>query len=233
MKSWPIAAALCLASSPIFAASYRLVLQPVNGKLLIGHAGVQAVDERTSTALVRIVSPGNRIDERGTVRVLVMNLGAKPFQFGPDQVRLELSDGTVLQPTSVDAMEKGRQLVEWESGRAWTNDLRIRNNLSGTEQQTNSGVRPLTPVPGATAPSSEATRYNERTDENLQPGAQTLNAIYQILIEQPVEPSKAWGGYYVFDVPSRIFARKTDQPLTILVTTGGEVHRFNATLKWK
>jgi hypothetical protein len=130
-------------------------------------------------------------------------------------------------------MEKGRQLVEWESGRAWTNDLRIRNNLSGTEQQTNSGVRPLTPVPGATAPSSEATRYNERTDENLQPGAQTLNAIYQILIEQPVEPSKAWGGYYVFDVPSRIFARKTDQPLTILVTTGGEVHRFNATLKWK
>jgi hypothetical protein len=30
-----------------------------------------------------------------------------------------------------------------------------------------------------------------------------------------------------------VFGRRADQPLTILVTTGAEQHRFDATLKWK
>ena len=65
-------AALAL-GSPAFAGSYRVVLQPVNGKMLVGHAGVQAVDETTAGALVRLITPGNQVKERGTVRVLVRN----------------------------------------------------------------------------------------------------------------------------------------------------------------
>ena len=46
-------------------------------------------------------------------------------------------------------------------------------------------------------------------------------------------PRAAWGGYYVFDMPKELFRRKSDMPLTVLIRTGSEVHRFAATLKWK
>ena len=46
------------------------------------------------------------------------------------------------------------------------------------------------------------------------PGGRTLDAIYQILIPLTVDPAKAWGGYYVFDLPKAAFARRADQPLS-------------------
>ena len=73
-----------------------------------------------------------------------------------------------------------------------------------------------------------------RSDDSQIFGAQILDAINQVLdLPYDVAPQKAWGGYYVFDMPKSAFERKADQPLTILVTTGGEQHRFNAMLKWK
>lgn len=236
MKSWSFVAGLCLIASPAFAGSYRLVLDPGSGNYLRGHAGVEAVDQRSAIALVRVISPGNEIAGRGTARVLVMNLGGAPFKFGPDQVKLRLGDGSVLPPTSVDQMEKGRTLVERESRYAGAVDLRNRENLGATEQQASGGLsaQAMTPQGSPSAASAPGNSgFDHRTDQSVLPGASTLNAIYQILIEQPVAPHKAWGGYYVFDVSKTVFARKSDQQLTILVTTGGEVHRFNATLKWK
>jgi hypothetical protein len=235
MKWWLAGIAASVLSAPVVAGSYHVVLQPENGKMLVGHAGVQAVDDRTATALVRVISPGNAVDRRGTVRVLVMNLGPKTFEFGPDQVRLTLADGTVLQPSSVDEFEKGRMLVERESRYAAATDLRIRNNLPGLDQQSNGGPTAQSRAPiSSSGPSVSGTSGNDRrTDEALLPGAETLNAIYQLLIPQPVAPNKAWGGYYVFDMPKAVFARRTDQPLSISVTTGAEQHRFNAVLKWK
>lgn len=232
-----LAACLAISSTPVLAGSYRVVLQPGAGKMLVGHAGVQAVDERTSTALVRLISPGNEVDERGTIRVLVMNLGAVPFDFGPDQVKLTLSDGTVLKASSVEQYEKKRELVERESGRAATVDMQVRNSVASLEQQTNSSGPAIASGPSGSASAgsslSDTAGQNRRTDENLQAGAPTLNAIYQILVTQPVAPNKAWGGYYVFDVPKAVFARRADQPLAITVRTGPEEHRFQAVLHWK
>ena len=238
MKQWvPAAFALGLLATPARAHSYRVVL---NSPRLIGHAGVQAVDDRTSTALVRVISPGAEVRQRGTVRVLVMNLGGKAFPFGADQVTLQLADGTVLKPTPLEQFIKGKDLVERESHRAATVDLQNRNNLAELANQTSSGMtaQSTAPVPGGStvsgASSSSTLGQDSKTDEWLIPGAQTLDAINQVL-DTPLDvaPQKAWGGYYVFDMPKAVFARRTDQPLTILVTTGGEVHRFDATLKWK
>jgi hypothetical protein len=90
--------------------------------------------------------------------------------------------------------------------------------------------------PGAASPGSEVSGtggHDHRTDESLLPGAELLDDIYQVLIPLSVGPRKAWGGYYVFDMPKEVFRRKADIPLTILIRTGPEVHRFAATLKWK
>lgn len=225
-----------LAWSPAFAGAYRIVLDaPPTSKLLHGYGGLAAADERSATALVRVIAPGNDIHERGTVRVLVMNLGTVPFEFGPDDVKLSLTDGTVLKPVPVGQMEDGRILVEREMQHAATTDMQNRNNLAGLQQQSNSGgtVQSSSPMARAAGPAGGTESQDRRSDDMLLPGAKLLDSIYQILVPLKVEPNKAWGGYYVFEMPKAAFRKKADQPLTIVVRTGAEEHRFDATLKWK
>jgi len=234
MKRLVIAAAALGLSAPAAAGHYTILLdRPASGRLLFGHAGLQAADERTRDTLVRVVAPGNDVDQRGTVRVLVMNLSGEAFTFGPDQVTLRLGDGTVFKPTPVDQMEDGRVLVERESRRAATIDLSNRNSLSLI-----GGSGPGASAPGVqeaipAGPSNASAGQDFRSDSDLLPGASTLNAIYQLLIPLKVGPQQAWGGYYVFDVPKGVQKRKADQPLTITVRTGPEEHRFSGVLRWK
>jgi hypothetical protein len=229
-----VAVSLLIASSPSLAASYKVVLAPPSGgKVLEGHGGLHAVDDRSPTSLVRLISPGSNLTRRGTIRVLVMNLGAQTFLFGPEQVSLELADGTKLFPVPPSQFIRGADLIEREMGRARSVDARNRENLSGLAQQ-GAGSGPV--VPGVrSVPSAAATTegFDRRGDEMALPGAKTLDSIYQVLESQPVEPNKAWGGYYVFNLPKEVRALKTTQPLTIVVRTGTEVRRFNATLRYE
>lgn len=225
-----------LLAGPVRAGAYRIELvAPPGGRLLYGHGGLEAADERTDAALVRVISPGNDIHERGTVRVLVMNLSASPFEFGPDEVILRLADGTVLKPVPVDQMEDGRELVEREMRHYAANDLQNRNNLPGLEEQSNSGaaqsMAPVAVAPGTGV--SGTSSQDHEADKSVVPGFGLLDSIYQLLVPLSVDPRKAWGGYYVFEMPKAVFKRKADQPLWIIVRTGLEEHRFAATLKWK
>ncbi len=234
MKWWIGFAALFLAA-PGFARSYHLVLDPpAGGKLLKGYGGLQAADQRTATALVRVITPGNDVDRRGTVRVLVMNLGARPFAFGPQHVTLRLGDGTVLTPTPVREFARGAMLIERESRRAAITDRANRNSFSDFARAGNGGMTAA--APGVTAPGTGLTQVqgqDHRADWLMLPGGRTLDAIYQLLTLQTVEPQQAWGGYYVFDVPKPVQARRADQQLSIIVRTGGEEHRFRAMLHWR
>ena len=235
MKRMLIAMAALACASPALAGSYRIVLdRPVNGRLLRGHAGLQAADERTAASLVRIIAPGNPVEQRGTVRVLVMNLGTRTFTFGPDQVTLKLGDGTVLKPVPIEQYEKRRVVAEEVSNRARTIDMRNRADLSALAGQTGSGAAS---IPGggmvSAGASGSAAGQDSASDDSQLPHAEVLNAMYQLLIPLDVEPQHAWGGYFVFDVPKDVQKRRTDQPLTITVRTGSDEHRFSGTLRWK
>lgn len=229
------AVAIAAAASPATAGSYRIVLdRPSDGRLLTGHAGLQAADERTAATLVRVIAPGNPVDKRGTVRVMVMNLGSRTFTFGPDQVTLRLGDGTVLKPVPIEQYEKRRVAAEEVSNYARTIDLRNRANLSALAGQTSAAPVVIAGDQGISAPDVAPTAGQDRmSDDSRLPHAEVLNAIYQLLIPLDVEPQHAWGGYYVFDVPKDVQKRRADQPLSILVRTGNEEHRFSGTLRWK
>ena len=235
MKAF-VATMSVLFATPVSAASYTVVLSPPAGTEVVrGHGGLHAVDDRTDTTLVRVISPGSSIKERGTIRVLVMNKGAQTFQFGPDQVRLELADGTRLRPVPIGMFINKAELVERELGRARAVDQRNRANLSELARQ--GAGSPATAATGVVvAPQSgpiETGGFDLKGDDMLLPGAKTLDAIYQVLEEQPVAPNQGWGGYYVFNVPKAMLARKADQPLTITITTGREVRRFSAILQYR
>lgn len=235
MKGLVIAAAALGLAAPAFGASYKIVLdRPANGRLLFGHAGLQAADERTPATLVRVIAPGNAVEQRGTVRVLVMNLGSRTFTFGPDQVMLRLGDGTVLKPVPVDQYEQRKVVAEQTANRARTLDMRNRADLSALAGETGSGAASLRGGGMVAAGASGATAGQDNASDDSQlPHAEVLNAIYQLLIPLDVEPQHAWGGYYVFDVPKGVQNRKADQPLTITVRTGPEEHRFSGMLRWK
>jgi len=126
--------------------------------------------------------------------------------------------------------------VERETQHAITQNMENANNISGLADQASRGVTAQSISPSPVTPGSTGSgtgEYVGRVDNSLLPGAQLLESIYQILIPLTVEPQKAWGGYYLFDMPKTVFRRRADQPLTIEVRTGGEKHRFAATLKWK
>ena len=223
-------------ATPISAAAYKVVLSPPAGTQVVrGHGGLHAVDDRTDTTLVRIISPGSNIKERGTIRVLVMNKGTRTFPFGPDQVRLELADGTRLKPVPIGMFINKAELVEREVGRARTVDHRNRANLSELARQGAGSSNPG-PTGVAAAPTSGpiATEgLDLKPDDLMLSGAKTLDAIYQVLETQPVAPNQGWGGYYVFNMPKAVRDRKSDLPMKIVVTTGAEVRRFNATLQYR
>ena len=235
MKHLLICAAALGLASPALAGSYRVVLsQPEDGKLPKGHAGVQAADERDSNVLIRLISPGNEVKERGTVRVLVLNYGPQTFDFGPDQVKLRLADGTVLQPTPFEKFDKGRNVIQRVQREAKAVNLQNSEVLASLARDSaaGGGTPSSGPMPTMGSSTNSGELASEAADQDL-PGAYLLDALDQLLVPLSVGPKQAWGGYYVFDVPKTVFDRKADQPLTVIVATGSETHEFPATLHWK
>jgi len=151
-------------------------------------------------------------------------------------VKLELADGTELKPTPLDKFEKGAALVQREMRRAAAVDMQVKNSLATLIQQSGGGGSLDSRPSGATlssAPPVSTTEHDRKAEELDLPGAKTMDALYQLLLPETVGPNQASGGYYVFDVPKAVFNHKADQPLTVIVHTGGEEHRFAATLHWK
>lgn len=214
-------------------AEYRLRLQ--GEKIIRGNGGLHAADSRTEASLVRVVSSGIGISKRGTIRVLVMNLGAKPFAFGPADVRLRLPDGSELPHTPLAEFQRGAKLVSREMQRAANVDRRVKSDLSALAQSASTGVTVAngnsfsTPAEPAGARGTSAGRQ-DRAAEKL-PGSETLNAIADIMRRTQLGPQEAAGGYLVFEMPKELRARRGDEPVTIVVRTGAEEHRFEAILQ--
>ena len=219
-------------AAPVAATSFQLRIAPGQGPMLTGPAGLHALDIRTDDTLIRVIAPGTRIDKRGTIRVLVMNLGKPAYQFGPEEVALELADGTVLQEVPVAVFEQGHDIVEREASRAAAIERGVRSSLSSVAQSANSGMTAAT-INGHQAGTddvrSESLQHGRATDANNLPGGQLLDDLNGVLRPYTIGPKQAWGGYLVFDLPRQIRRGTAGQPVTIVVRTGGDVHRIKAT----
>jgi hypothetical protein len=237
MKSIPLAALVLMASTPAFATSHVVVLSPADGKLIRGHAGLQAVDQETSQVKVRVITSGLSFHNRGTVRVLVLNHGSRPFNFGPEQVQLKLADGTELQPVSLNEFEKSAENAITAMNRQAATDMQVRNSLSTIAGTTDaqSSAQASQPMSGVSTPtaSSNLAGLTGKSDDSYNNGAKTLDDIGEILMPERVDPGKASGGYVVFNLPKSLADADLDVPMTILVTAGGEVHRFDALIRHK
>jgi hypothetical protein len=227
-----VGAALALVAVPATAAGYRLQIVPGQGEMLKGRAGLHALDIRTAGTLLRVIAPGNRIDRRGTVRVLVMNLGKPAYLFGPDEVSVELADGTALPEVPVRTFDKAEKFVGQEVRRSKAVRRHIDGSLTavaeasgvGLTAQELSGVAPM-------ASTVQGDSLQLLDIENREPGMKLLDGLDGVLRPYPIGPKEAWGGYLVFDLPKALRRGDADQPVTIVVKTGDEVHRIKAMLR--
>lgn len=220
------AAALALSGAAV-AGGYVVNLEPGSGGKVRGYAGLHAVDDKNETALVRIVSPGLEIRQRGTIRVLVMNLGEEPFDFGPANVTLRLADGSELAKIPLDDFERGYSLVKREQNRAAAVEMQTRNSLPAVAGPAGSAMTTSSPSDGAGA------AFSSRSDESALPGGRLVDAMYEVLMPETVEPQTAAGGYLVFELPKELKRAKADIPLEVVVRAGGGEHRFTGVLKWR
>lgn len=222
--------ALFLAASA-GATDYKLQFSPGNGKVLKGQGGLQVFDLTTDKTRMRIIAPGSRINSRGAVRVLVINLAQPAYEFGPEQVSLELPDGTQLAEVPVAVFDKAEKLAEKEVGIGRSIDRAVKANLSAYAQAQNGGDMAAS-VSGRTLSRENAGDNALKMDElsDQIPGAKLLGGLNGVLRPLAVGPKEAWGGYLIFDMPKALQKAKDDQPVTIVVRTGREVHRIKAVL---
>ena len=233
-------------ASAALAADYKLVFAPGQGQVLKGRGGLEVFDVLTDKTRMRVISPGARITQRGTVRVLVMNLGQPKYEFGPDQVSVELPDGTALKEVQSSEFEKAELLVSKELRIGTLVDRSAKANLSSYAQQQTSGGSAADVASGLQQqsaagrggagdvkmsreiPSANAIRMDDLSD-NV-PGAKFLIGLNGVLRPLDVGPDEAWGGYLVFEMPKTLQEGKTDQPVVLVVRVGQEVHRIAAVL---
>ncbi|MFL6735207.1 MAG: hypothetical protein ACJ8EY_11015 [Sphingomicrobium sp.] len=225
------AALLLSAAATAEAADYKLEFAQGQGKVLRGRGGLQVYDVTTDKTRMRIVAPGNRITKRGTVRVLVMNLGTQRYEFGPEEVSVELPDGTALAEVPFSAFDQGERLITSEVGINRSVDMAVKSSLTQYAQQQNSGLTAGN-VSGGKLSNESPTANTGKVDDfaDSVPGVKLLDGINGVLRPLAVGPKEAWGGYLIFDMPKALQKAKVDQPVTIVVKTGGEVHRINAVL---
>jgi len=212
-----------LGASPAAAATYRLELQPKDGKIIRAPNGIHAVDSRTATSLVRVIAPGLKVEKkRGTLRVLVMNLGSRPFAFGPEDVTLKLADGTPVRFMALGEFSDGIQLVQNETVRNAAVRARIDANLDGINLYGRMGL----------AGRISAIDPFDLPPDDVNATAQKLQqAVDSLLPTDEVAPQQAMGGYLMFELPKSMHGLKGEQPLDLIVSTGGEEHHFAAVLR--
>lgn len=211
------------------AADYKLEFASGEGKVLKGRGGLQVFDVTTDNTRMRIVAPGNRITDRGTVRVLVMNLGQGAYEFGPDQVSVELPNGQPLEELPVAVFDKGEKFVEREVGIGRSVDRAVKANLS-SYAQTQSGDPTATSTARGSAAEGSANMLKNDSLEDQIFGGKLLEGLNGVLRPLAIGPQEAWGGYLVFNMPKALQRAKVDQPVVIVVRTGQEVHRIKAVL---
>lgn len=238
-KGLNLVVALSLSGTAL-AKGHVLNLEPGNAGIVRGHAGLHAVDEKTDDVHIRIIAPGLEISKRGTIRVLVKNLGKVPFEFGPDNVQLVLAEGVQLTKVPLNEFDRGYTLIKREQGRAAAVQAQNNSTIGTLMGQTQAGVtvgsiNAATSSSGTLSGGSVSTEDLRRRaeDEYAMPGGKTLDALYQVLMPEVVAPQAASGGYLVFDLPKALQNQRSDVHLTVAIRTGSKVHHFKAVLRYR
>ncbi len=202
--------------------------------------GTETIDSVNPPTVVRVVEPDGWSKTRASVVVIAYNGSEEPFNFGPENVKIVLPDGTRV------GMAPFERLVDEERGRKRGRAFALMLGAIGRGMQasdagqyngtvySNSG-RPIATFSGTdNGARAQAQAYaNAETRANAealrQRNAEGTAALGDVLQTTTIDPRKLWGGRVLFALP-KSWRRNGTYPVTFEVTAGGMVHSFRANL---
>lgn len=247
---------LALCSGSAVAAKFTMQLAPTAQQQSRMQGGIAAVDDTSAGSSVRLIQAEGDLKKRGSIAVIVMNHGQKPFNFGAENVSAKLADGTAVQIITYDQLvheEKRRQM--WAAVAAGL--AAAGNSMSAA----NAGYyRGTTTYNGSTYGTIGSTSFNANTygtgtysgynsgqaalaqslanAENqatfarmAENNASNMDALKANIRTTTIDPQQMFGGSVMFELPKQARASKIDVPVIFTVTIDGEEHRFDAVLK--
>lgn len=250
------AMAIALVSSPALASKFNMQLTPGPQQVARMQDGVAAVDDSSAVSSVRLIQDDDEIKKRGSIELLVMNQGDKPFNFGTENVTAKLADGTPVTIITYERLVHEEKVREtWAAIAAGLaaagNSMSAANSgyYSGTVHYSGNtfGSFGGTPYNSSTFGSATVSGYNYGAAQAAQSAANAQNAaMFDRMAENnaasmqalkaymrttTVDPQQMFGGTVTFELPKEARESKADVPLTFVVTINGEEHKFNALLK--
>jgi len=242
--------------SPAAAAKFTMQLTPAGEQIGRMEAGVAAVDDTTPGSTVRLVQAEGDLKKRGSIQLLLMNHGDKPFNFGPENVSAKLADGTPVTIINYEQLvreEKRRQTrAAIAAGLAAAgNSMNASNSgyYSGMATYSGStyGSFGSTPYHANSFGTATVSGYDYGRAQAAQSAANIQNqAIFARMAEQnasrmealkaymrttTVDPQQMFGGTVMFELPKSVHQGKGDVPMTFIVSINGQEHEFGALLK--
>jgi hypothetical protein len=242
-----------LIANPATAAKFTMQLHAGPQQTSRMESGVAAVDDSAAVASVRLVQSDDDVKKRGSVGVLVMNHGDKPFNFGPENVTATLADGTPLAIITYEQLaHEERKRQTWAAIAAGlgaaANSMNAANSgwYHGTASYSGStfGSFGTTPYSATTYGTATVSGYNagqaqiaqlianQQNSANFarlaEQNAASMKALKAYMRTTTVDPQQMFGGSVIFQLPKAAFATKADVPVTFVVTIDGEQHKFES-----
>lgn len=256
MRGILLAAIFAVYSSPAAASKFEMQLNAGANQTVRMEGGAAAVDDTMPGSSVRLVQPEDVFKKRGSIGVVVMNQTDKPFNFGPENIKAMLSDGTPLAIITYEQLvreEKRRQM--WAAigaGLAAAGNSMSAANAgyySGYGSYSGStygsfGATPFNSVSSGTvtvsgydygraqAAQSIANAQNQETFARMaDQNAADMKALKAYMRTTTVDPRQMFGGSVNFELPKAALESKADVPVTFVVTVNGEDHKFAALVR--
>jgi hypothetical protein len=225
---------------------YVLQPRPIGGQQELwrdGKHGVQDTGAETSVVVTQEHDslPGNP----SAFRIFVINNSRAAFNFGPENVAVEMPDGTRIAMLTSDSL---RQRVERDTKRRsffaglggalqagsangyTTGDFDYRGHIGGERTSGSGTFSYFDPV----AAQREQQAVRAQTDANLRDlrerRAGAMQALGGLIQTTTVAPGKIVGGIVAF-APTALKRAKGSQSVTIVVTAGTALHRIAATIE--
>jgi hypothetical protein len=226
---------------------YILQPRPTGGQQELWRDGKHGVQDTGAVTSVVVTQehdalPGNP----SAFRIFVINNSSAAFNFGPENVAVELADGTRVGMLTVASL---RQRVERDTKRRQffaglggalqagsangytTGDFDYSGQVGGAHTSGSGTFSYNDPV----AAQREQQAVQAQTDANFralrerQAGA--MQALGGLIQTTTVAPGKIFGGIVAYDPPVALKRAKGPQTATIVVTAGSAVHRIVATIE--
>lgn len=225
---------------PAMAADYVLNISAGESQCQRFSDGWKFIDDEQRLSAVRIRQPREALPKQSGFIVYVVNTGDRAFNFGPENVTINLSDGTLvtmmrfddlmLRQSKSESRQKFRMALR-AIGRTLETSNAGYTSGSFTYSGTSSGTGSF-----SSYNSGQAYAVQALVDEQNRRDIQTMRLnqaarrveLAQVMKTTTVDSGQVFGGLVQYKVPKAVQSSKVQVPVTIEIRTGDEVHSFLA-----